>query len=402
MVRMIISNGIRNRSTSPALKWAHATQSHRPRCESKIPIFDAETLYRATSIARVDSAQYSSTTKIFGAENNDTRQSEAKNAVEKPAVKIVEVGPRDGLQNEPLPLVSVKDKLEFIRRLGRAGCSNIEVGSFVSPKWIPQMSGSAEVLSCLLESPCYPLKRPRYSILIPNLKGLEQALSVEDDSGGGRIDEIAIFGATSEEFTKRNINSTIDESMDRFREIVNRVREVQRVRDNGHDGSLLVRGYVSTVIACPYEGVIKPKKVAEVVEKMLDLGCHEVSLGDTIGVGTPESTKRMLDEVMKIAKPSQLAMHCHDTYGQALVNILTGLEKEIYTIDSSVAGLGGCPYAKGASGNVATEDVLYMLHGMGLSTGIDLDKLFDVGHFICKVLDRPTLSKVAMASSSVG
>mmetsp|Transcript_18563 Transcript_18563/g.38251 ORF Transcript_18563/g.38251 Transcript_18563/m.38251 type:complete len:403 (+) Transcript_18563:134-1342(+) len=402
MVRMIISNGIRNRSTSPLLKWVHATQSHRPRCESKIPIFNAETLYRASSIARVDSGLYSSTTRNVGAENKDTRQSEAKTAVEKPAVKVVEVGPRDGLQNEPLPLVSVKDKLEFIRRLERAGCSNIEVGSFVSPKWIPQMSGSAEVLSGLLESPCDILNGPRYSILIPNLKGLEQALSVENDPGGGRIDEIAIFGAASEEFTKRNINSTIDESMDRFREIVNRVREVQRARENFHDRPLLVRGYVSTVIACPYEGAIKPKKVAEVVEKMLDLGCHEISLGDTIGVGTPESTKQMLDEVMKVAKPSQLAMHCHDTYGQALVNILTGLEKEIYTIDSSVAGLGGCPYAKGASGNVATEDVLYMLHGMGLSTGIDLEKLFDAGQFICKVLDRPTLSKVAMASSSIG
>jgi len=326
----------------------------------------------------------------------------------KPTVKIVEVGPRDGLQNEALPLVSVEDKLEFINRLERAGCSDIEVGAFVSPKWIPQMGGSAEVVSGLLEKDTAISEtssdgnsakmRSRYSVLVPNVKGLEQALSAgggPSKESRGIIDEIAIFGAASEEFTKRNINSTIDESIDRFREIVNRVQEVQQ--DACHERPILVRGYVSTVIACPYQGAIKPKDVAYAVEKMLDLGCHEVSLGDTIGVGTPQSTKRMLEEVLNVAKPSQLAMHCHDTYGQALVNILTGLEKEIYAIDSSVAGLGGCPYAKGASGNVATEDVLYMLHGMGLSTGIDLEKLFDAGQFICEVLDRPTQSKVARA-----
>lgn len=307
------------------------------------------------------------------------------------AIKIVEVGPRDGLQNEPPPIVSIPDKLEFIRMLERAGCPNIEVGAFVSPKWIPQMSGSAEVLEGLRQPKKDEITstRSRYSVLIPNLKGLETALA----SGEEIIDEIAIFGAASEEFTKRNINSTIDESLERFRVVVNRVRELQEDRNR----PLLVRGYVSTVIGCPYQGPIEPKQVASVVEKMLELGCYEISLGDTIGVGAPHSTKRMLEEVLNVAKPPQLAMHCHDTYGQALVNILVGLEKEIYTIDSSVAGLGGCPYAKGASGNVATEDVIYMLRDMGLSTGIDLNKLMEAGDFISNALNRPTNSKVAKA-----
>eukprot|EP00536_Pseudo-nitzschia_multiseries_P013550 jgi/Psemu1/261491/estExt_Genewise1Plus.C_5850014 len=310
-----------------------------------------------------------------------------------PAVKIVEVGPRDGLQNEPLPAVSVEHKVELIRKLERAGCSHIEIGSFVSPKWIPQMDGSSEVNENKTST------RARYSVLVPNRKGLERALDVDADAdadGDGRgvrvIDEIAIFGAASEAFTKRNTNATIDESFDRF-----------RANDNkSNTKPLLVRGYVSTVIACPYQGPIEPVEVARVVERMLDLGCHEVSLGDTIGVGTPLSTRTMLDEVLTVAKPSQLAMHCHDTYGQALPNILVGLEKEIYTIDSSVAGLGGCPYAMGASGNVATEDLLYMLHGMGLSTGIDLHKLLQAGEFICNVLKRPPQSKVARAMPLAG
>lgn len=265
----------------------------------------------ATSTTQVYSARFLSTITTPGGRSDEANRNEAKETgKQKPAIKIVEVGPRDGLQNEPLPLVSVEDKLDFIRRLERAGCSNIEVGAFVSPKWIPQMSGSAEVLSSLLErevtdQPPHNTSangvkhsEPCYSILVPNAKGLEQALSVENDSikkGGRTIDEIAVFGSASEEFTKRNINSTIDESMDRFRDIV---REVQNSRANGNDRPLLVRGYVSTVIACPYQGVIEPKEVAQVVEKMLELGCYEVSLGDTIGVGTPKSTKRMLDEVL--------------------------------------------------------------------------------------------------------
>jgi len=391
MVRGInICKGIRNRNTPQALESLfHGKSLCHQRCDFR----STRTIFEPPLVTFPTSVRYSSSTIVSPRNKTTTARETTERA--KPDVKIVEVGPRDGLQNEPLPLVSVRDKLEFIGELEQAGCSTIEVGSFVSPKWIPQMSGSADVLSGLLEGQ----GSSKYSVLVPNLSGVEQALSVENDAmrkGGRAMNEIAIFTAASEEFTKRNINSTIEESMQRFRDIVDRVKQARD--DDNKKPRLLVRGYVSTVIACPYQGTIQPKTVAEVVEQMFELGCHEVSLGDTIGVGTPESTRRMLDEVLTIAKPSKLAMHCHDTYGQALVNILTGLEKEIYTIDSSVAGLGGCPYAKGASGNVATEDVLYMLHGMGLSTGIDLEKLFDAGRFICNVLDRPTLSKVAMAS----
>lgn len=349
------------------------------------------------------SNRFSSTIPSPTGTNCETHHETDNSNVPKPEIKIVEVGPRDGLQNEALPLVSVKDKLRLIRSLERAGCANIEVGAFVSPKWIPQMSGSSEVLNGLRSDDSANRTRSRYSVLVPNVKGLEKAL-VAGGAGPNKerkliIDEIAIFGAASEEFLRRNINSTIDESMERFRDVADRVRDLQEARSEAgaNNRPLLVRGYVSTVIACPYQGSIQPKEVAYAVERMLDLGCHEVSLGDTIGVGTPRTTKLMLEEVMHVAQPSQLAMHCHDTYGQALVNILVGLEKEIYTIDSSVAGLGGCPYAKGASGNVATEDVLYMLHGMGLSTGVDLDKLFYAGQFICSVLNRPVMSKVARA-----
>lgn len=336
-----------------------------------------KTPFAFSSLTHVNPTRSLSTITNFSGKDVEMTQNEPKGSNEsKPMIKIVEVGPRDGLQNEIPPLVSVEDKVELIRKLERAGCSNIEVGAFVSPKWIPQMGGSSEVLRGLLakdishssskesRNDTSSTARPRYSVLIPNLKGLEQALLAgggPTNNERGIIDEIAIFGAASEEFTKRNINATIDESMDRFGAIMDSVREIQNACNSTNDRPLLVRGYVSTVIACPYQGLIKPKEVAYAVERMLDLGCYEVSLGDTIGVGTPLSTKRMLEEVLKVASPSQIAMHCHDTYGQALVNILVGLEKEIYTIDSSVSGLGGCPYAIGASGNVATEDVLYML-----------------------------------------
>jgi len=422
MVRMIICNNIRNRSAVSALTSIRVQPSNRQQHDlknrsSSLFNFHTKTIFTFPSTTNVHPVRSLSTITTLSGENDEITHNEAKNNNEsKPTIKIVEVGPRDGLQNEALPLVSVKDKLEFVRMLERAGCSDIEVGAFVSPKWVPQMSGSSEVLSGLLaKAQCDQLpqnssnnsstsNRSRYSVLVPNLKGLEHALSAgggPSKKGRGIIDEIAVFGAASEEFTIRNTNSTICESMGRFRAIIDRVREVQRARDNANDRPLLVRGYISTVIACPYQGVIKPKEVAYAVERMLDLGCHEVSLGDTIGVGTPQSTKRMLEEVMNVARPSQLAMHCHDTYGKALVNILAGLEMEIYTIDSAVAGLGGCPYAEGASGNVATEDVLHMLHGMGLSTGIDLEKLLDAGHFICKALGRSTLSNAARALAPI-
>jgi len=260
--------------------------------------------------------------------------------------------------------------VELIHRLAKAGCSFIEAGAFVSPKWVPQMADSTEVLKRLQFEGSK--QRPTLSCLVPNTKGLEQALKYRDV-----VDEIAIFGAASEGFSQRNIACSIDESMERFRAVVDAAKE----------HNLPVRGYVSTVVGCPYDGPVAPAQVAKVVENMMDLGCYEISLGDTIGVGTAGTIRSMLDDVlvreikylMKIscvciadkilsafflqlvAQPSQLAMHCHDTYGQALANILVGLEKDIMAIDSSVAGLGGCPYAKGASGNVATEDVVYML-----------------------------------------
>jgi hydroxymethylglutaryl-CoA lyase len=307
-----------------------------------------------------------------------------------PDIKIVEVGPRDGLQNEKEP-ITVEQKLHLIHQLNDAGVTNLEVGSFVSPKWVPQMADSDKVLQGLAEDGRNRGNHCHYSVLVPNRKGLEAALQQSD-----MIDEIAIFAAASEEFSQRNINSTIDESMERFRGVVDDLNEFN-MSVAGTRNPIRVRGYVSTVVACPYQGMIKPKQVVKVVEKLLDLGCYEISLGDTIGAGTPGTIKVMLNEVLQTVSPKQLAMHCHDTYGQALANILVGLERDVFIIDSSVAGLGGCPYAKGASGNVATEDVVYMLHGMGMSTGVDLDMLVDAGDYICRVLNRETGSKAAKA-----
>lgn len=288
-------------------------------------------------------------------------------------IKIVEVGPRDGLQNEPKSL-SVDEKVTFIRKLFEAGCSVIEAGAFVSPKWVPQMANSDQVFHQL--SQYYDNKgddRPYLSCLVPNAKGMEQALKVPG------VDEVAIFASASEEFSQRNIACSIAESIKRFGPVIEMAKS---------NGDIPVRGYVSTVVGCPYQGAVAPKQVAGLVQDLLEMGCYEISLGDTIGVGTPTSIHSMLDEVLVVASPSQLAMHCHDTHGQALANILVGLERGITTVDSSVAGLGGCPYAKGASGNVATEAVVSMLHGegMGLSTGIDLDQLAGVGRYIVKLL----------------
>jgi hydroxymethylglutaryl-CoA lyase len=309
-------------------------------------------------------------------------------------VKIVEVGPRDGLQNEAYP-ISVEQKLQLIRRLQNAGLQNLEVGAFVSPKWVPQMADSVQILQELSKKQKVDTKKVKYSVLVPNRKGLESALQNHE-----AIDEIAIFTAASEAFSQQNINSTIQESMNRFQAVIRHLHEFNNTT-RSDKSPIRLRGYVSTVIACPYQGIIAPAQVARVVEQLLDLGCYEISLGDTIGVGTPGSVKDMLRQVVGVATPNQLAMHFHDTYGQGLANILTGMEHfEIYTVDSSIAGLGGCPYAKGASGNVATEDVVYMLEGMGMSTGIDLPKLVDAGMYACHVLgDRPNGSKVSMACS---
>ncbi|XP_020838737.1 hydroxymethylglutaryl-CoA lyase, mitochondrial isoform X2 [Phascolarctos cinereus] len=261
-------------------------------------------------------------------------------------VKIVEVGPRDGLQNEK-SIVPAQLKIRLIDMLSESGLPVIEATSFVSPKWVPQMADHAEVLKGIRKLPGI-----RYPVLTPNLTGFQAAVS----SGA---EEVAIFGAASELFTKKNINCSIDESLERFEKVLSAARAAD----------IPVRGYVSCVLGCPYEGKISPAKVAEVAKKLYSMGCYEISLGDTIGVGTLVGMKDMLSAVMKEVPVSALAVHCHDTYGQALTNILMALQMGVTVVDSSVAGLGGCPYAKGASGNVATEDLLYMLNGLGIETG---------------------------------
>ena len=289
-------------------------------------------------------------------------------------VKIVEVGPRDGLQNEK-QVIPTDVKVALVDRLGDAGLPAIEAGAFVSPKWVPQMADSADVLKRIVRRPGVS-----YPVLVPNLKGLEAAAAAG-------VTEIAVFGAASESFSHKNINVSIAESLDRFRPVVAAARAQ----------GMAVRGYVSTVIACPYEGAIAPRAVARVAHALLEMGCYEISLGDTIGAGTPASTLAMLEVVAEEVPVSALAGHYHDTYGQALANIYASLEFGVSTFDSSISGLGGCPYAKGATGNVATEDVVYMLHGMGIATGIDLDALIDAGVYICAALGRASGSRVAQA-----
>ncbi|WP_342808000.1 hydroxymethylglutaryl-CoA lyase [Alteromonas sp. M12] len=289
-------------------------------------------------------------------------------------VKIVEVGPRDGLQNEK-QLIDLASKLQLIDDLALAGLKFIEAGSFVSPKWVPQMADSTQLFRELTRIPGIT-----YSALTPNLQGYTNAKSVN-------VDEVAIFGAASETFSQKNINCSIAESIERFVPIVEQAK-----KDN-----MPVRGYVSCVLGCPYEGDIAPQKVAEVAQHLLAMGCYEVSLGDTIGVGTPIKTSKMLEAVQQVIPREKIAVHFHDTYGQALANILIALQQGISTIDSAVAGLGGCPYAKGASGNVATEDVVFMLNGMGIHTGIDIEKLVNAGNNIMQALGRSSTSKVANA-----
>lgn len=290
------------------------------------------------------------------------------------SVKIVEVGPRDGLQNEKA-LVPLEVKVALIDRLGETGLRVIEAGAFVSAKWVPQMADSAAVLSAIRRRPGV-----RYPALVPNLKGLEAALAVG-------VDEVAVFAAASESFSRRNINCSIAESLERFAPVC------AAARDRG----VRVRGYVSCVLGCPYEGEVAAAAVAEVSARLVELGCYEISLGDTIGVGTPGKARDLIRTVGAAVPVDRLAVHFHDTYGQALANILSTLEEGIAVIDSSVAGLGGCPYAKGASGNVATEDVVYMLNGLGVETGVDLDRLAAVGEWISDRLGRPTASRVGRA-----
>jgi len=289
-------------------------------------------------------------------------------------VRIVEVGPRDGLQNEKRE-VPTEVKLELIERLADAGLPAVEATAFVSPKWIPQMADHTEVLERIRRKPGVD-----YPVLTPNLKGFESARAAG-------ATEVAIFGAASEAFSKKNINCSIAESLERFAPVAEAARSA----------NIKVRGYISCVVGCPYEGEIAPQKVAEVAEALFHMGCYEISLGDTIGVGTPAKTQAMIEACATRVPIAQLAGHYHDTYGQALANIYASLELGIATFDSSVAGLGGCPYAAGASGNVATEDVVYMLDGLGIQTGVDLDRLVSIGQWICGVLGKEPATKAGRA-----
>jgi isopropylmalate/homocitrate/citramalate synthase len=289
-------------------------------------------------------------------------------------VFIVDVGPRDGLQAEK-ELVSTETKIELVDRLTEAGLPSVEAGAFVSPKWVPQMADTAEVLAGITQR-----DGTRYPVLVPNEKGLERALA----SGVG---EIAIFGAASETFSQKNINCSIEESIERF----------QPVAQKAQDSGIEVRGYISCVLGCPYEGDVALENVVRVARALDAIGCYEISLGDTIGVGTPTRARAMVDAVADHVPVDRLALHFHDTYGQALANILSCMEAGVATVDTAVAGLGGCPYAPGASGNVATEDVAYMLQGMGIDTGVDLPALVEAGEFISAALGRAPTSKSAQA-----
>ena len=289
-------------------------------------------------------------------------------------VKIVEVGPRDGLQNEKLQ-ISAEDKIALIEQLADAGVNYIESGSFVSPKWVPQMATSSDVFNGIKRK-----SGVTYAALTPNMKGFEAAMAVN-------ANEVAIFGAASEAFSQKNINCSIEESLQRFGSIMQAAKAV----------NIPVRGYVSCVVGCPYDGFIEPEQVAMVAEKLYKMGCYEISLGDTIGVGTPATVTKMIQAVSARVPMEKLAVHFHDTYGQALTNIYSALQAGVMVVDSAIAGLGGCPYAKGASGNVATEDVLYMLNGLGIKTGIDFEKLLAAGWFISDKLGKAPVSKVSTA-----
>jgi hydroxymethylglutaryl-CoA lyase len=290
-------------------------------------------------------------------------------------VRLVEMSPRDGLQNEPGPVIPTTVKARLIKRLVECGLTHVEAASFVSPRWVPQMADASDVMTLIERKPgvCY-------AALTPNLRGFEGALA----AGAG---EVVVFGAASESFSQKNINCSIAESLERF------IPVMEAAKHNG----VPVRGYVSTVLGCPYEGEIAPAKVAAVAKALFDMGCHEISLGDTIGTGTPAKAKRMLEAVARHVPVEHLAAHFHDTYGQALANLYAVLEEGVAVIDASVAGLGGCPYAKGASGNVATEDVLYMLDGLGIETGVDLRQLVATGNWISYRLKRRNGSKVGLA-----
>ncbi|NQV83860.1 MAG: hydroxymethylglutaryl-CoA lyase [Rhodospirillales bacterium] len=289
-------------------------------------------------------------------------------------VKMVEVGPRDGLQNES-GVVSTEVKIRLIDQLADAGLKWIEAGSFVSPKRVPQMADTAQVMAGIKRS-----EGVHYGVLTPNMQGFEAAVAAG-------VDEVAIFAAATETFSQKNLNCSIDQSFERFAPVCKAARVA----------GIPVRGYISCVLGCPYEGDVMPKVVADVAGRLVKMGCREISLGDTIGAGTPASAQAMIEAVSQVVGVEYLAAHFHDTYGQALANILAVLQQGVAVIDSSVGGLGGCPYATGATGNVASEDVLYMLDGLGVQTGVDLKALSEAGRFICFELGRPSASKVSLA-----
>ena len=291
-------------------------------------------------------------------------------------VRIVEVGPRDGLQNEKQAIPTAA-KIQLIENLVDAGLDYIEAGSFVNPKWVPQMADSGEVFSGIARKPGVT-----YAALTPNLQGYERALAAG-------ANEVAIFAAASEAFSQKNINCSIAESITRFEALISAAKQQQ----------IPVRGYISCVLGCPYSGTVGPQTVADLANELFAMGCYEISLGDTIGVGTAGQTKKLIETVARDIPINKIAAHMHDTYGQALANIYAALEMGVSVIDSSVAGLGGCPYAVGATGNVATEDVVYLLNGLGVEHGVDLEKLIHVGNTISNLLSKPTNSKVAKAMS---
>ena len=289
-------------------------------------------------------------------------------------VKIVEVGPRDGLQNEP-EIVPAQVKIGLIDRLTEAGLSAIEATSFVSPKWVPRMADAAEVMAGIARK-----SGVSYPVLVPNMKGLEGAMAAG-------ATEVAIFAAATESFSQKNTNCSIAESFERFAPVVKRAL----------DAGLKVRGYISVVLACPYEGEVDPQAVAPIARRLYEMGCYEVSLGDTTGAGTPAHTRRLIEALARHVPVNRLAGHFHDTFGQALANILVSMQMGVAVFDSSVAGLGGCPYSPGATGNVATEDVLYMLDGMGIETGVRMQQLLVASEYICDFLGRPTVSRAGRA-----
>lgn len=296
-------------------------------------------------------------------------------------VTIVEVGPRDGLQNEAKSL-PLDVRLEFIKRLSKAGLKRIEVGAFVSPQWVPQMAGTADLIAMIKKDSDLSSSKifDAFSVLVPNMKGMEGALT----SG---IKEVAVFGACSESFSKKNINCTIDESFERFKEVIKAAKQKK----------IKVRGYLSTAFGCPYEGYVEEKHVVELVKRMLKLGVYEVSVGDTIGVATPKQVESMIKKLKRITPIKKLAMHFHDTRGTALANVVKSLELGVRTFDSSAGGIGGCPYAKGASGNLATDDLVYLLRGLGYETGVDLPALVETSNWIKNPIGHSLPSRLAQA-----